>query len=85
LDKDERDEFVSALKEVARKWAIQTYNDMAMAGHTDVVRGLDLQISTIGLERRAMLENIVAECAARKLRELARESELGQDVLQTIA
>jgi hypothetical protein len=85
LDKDEQDEFVSALKEVARKWAVNTYNGMAMAGHTGLVRGLDMCLNTIGPESRADLENVVAGCAARKLRELARESGSGQDVSQMIA
>jgi hypothetical protein len=85
LDKDEQDEFVSALKEVARKWAVQTYNSMAMAEHTGLIRGLDMCLNTIRPETRADLENVVAGCAARKLRELARESGSGQDVSQMIA
>jgi hypothetical protein len=82
LEKDEQDEFVSALKEVARKWAVQTYNNMTTAGHTDLVRGLDMRLSTVGPESRADLETIIAGCAARKLQELASESESRQDMLQ---
>jgi hypothetical protein len=85
LDKDEQDEFVSVLKEVARKWAVQTYNSMVMAGHTGLVRGLDMCLNTTGPETRADLENVVAGCAARKLRELAHESGSGQDMSQMIA
>jgi hypothetical protein len=85
LDRDEQDELVSAIREVARKWAVQTYNDMAMAGRTDVIRGLDMCLNSVGPDRRAVLASVVAACATRKLEELACEGQSRHDLLQAIA
>lgn len=73
LSSDENEEMASAIKEVARKWAMRTHDSLPLVLQIAVLRSLDMRLDRIDGAYKAQLVKAVEECAGRKLKEFEQD------------
>jgi hypothetical protein len=73
LSDDETEEFSSAIKEAARKWAGRTYDVLSPPLQNVVKRSLDLRLDRIDRPYTVQLLKVIEECANRKFYEFAQD------------
>jgi hypothetical protein len=73
LSDDENDELASAIKEVARKWAVRTHAGLPKALQTAVVRNLDMRLDQIDTAYKTQLVEVIEQCAIRKFDEFEQD------------
>jgi hypothetical protein len=74
ISEDENEELNNAIKEVARKWAVRTYDGLPAVLQQGLERGLDLRLDCIDAAYTAQLVQAIGECATRKLKEFEAEA-----------
>jgi hypothetical protein len=73
LSSDESEELESAIKEVARKWAIRTWDGLPKVHQATVTRGLDMRLDHIEAAYEAQLVQVIEQCTVRKLEEFEQD------------
>lgn len=73
LDRDEHEALCAAMRDAARKWAYRGYDGMDAATQKLVTRGLDMRLDMIDESYKTDLIQVLDQCAARKLQEMAYE------------
>lgn len=73
LSSDESSELGSAIKEVARKWAIRTWDGLPKVYQATVARGLDMRLDHVEAAYKAQLVQVMEQCAGRKLEEFEQD------------
>ncbi|KAJ4377992.1 hypothetical protein N0V83_000822 [Neocucurbitaria cava] len=73
LDRDEHEALCAAMRDAARKWAYRSYDGMDAATQNLVTRGMDMRLDLIDESYKTDLIQLLDQCAARKLQEMAYE------------